>query len=411
MIAVSHPTGNAFVRAVVRELAERGELDTFFTTLTEHSFWSLPAALTRAADRRNYGLSANKISSSNEVRELVRLLAPRLGITHIARHEHGWASIDRICRALDADVAYRLRRRSTRGVSLPAGVYCYEDCALATFQAAVDLGLSRFYDLPIAYWETSRRMLAEEAERLPAWAPTLVGTGDSEEKLARKTEEIALADIVICPSKFVYASLPESIRTKKKCIVAEFGTPNALINAQGTDRRQSGLRLLFVGSMTQRKGLADVFEAMKLIKRTDVELVVLGSPIVDLRFYRSQYPSFTYEPTRSNPEVLKLMSTCDVLVLPSIVEGRALVQQEAMAAGLPLIVTANAGGADLIEEGKTGFLVPIRSPQAIAERINWFADNREQLENMRALAQQKARELTWSSYADKILTAILATRQ
>lgn len=254
-------------------------------------------------------------------------------------------------------------------------------------------------------------MLAEEAERLPAWAPTLVGTGDSEEKLARKTEEIALADIVICPSKFVYASLPESIRTKKKCIVAEFGTPNALINAQGTDRRQSGLRLLFVGSMTQRKGLADVFEAMKLIKRTDVELVVLGSPIVDLRFYRSQYPSFTYEPTRSNPEVLKLMSTCDVLVLPSIVEGRALVQQEAMAAGLPLIVTANAGGADLIEEGKTGFLVPIRSPQAIAERINWFADNREQLENMRALAQQKARELTWSSYADKILTAILATRQ
>ena len=55
----------------------------------------------------------------------------------------------------------------------------------------------------------------------------------------------------------------------------------------------------------------------------------------------------------------------DALVLPSIVEGRALVQQEALSCGLPIIVTPNAGGEDLVEEGKTGHIIPIRSPQSI----------------------------------------------
>ena len=100
------------------------------------------------------------------------------------------------------------------------------------------------------------------------------------------------------------------------------------------------------------------------------------------------------------------MQTCDVFVLPSIVEGRALVQQEALSCGLPLIVTANAGGEDLIDEGKTGFLVPSRSPQKIAEKIAWFADNRHKLDEMSTLARQKAAQITWNNYCKKILNNI-----
>jgi glycosyltransferase involved in cell wall biosynthesis len=96
------------------------------------------------------------------------------------------------------------------------------------------------------------------------------------------------------------------------------------------------------------------------------------------------------------------MATCDVLCLPSIVEGRALVQQEAMACGLPLLVTRNAGAEDLVEEGRTGFLVPIASPDAIAERINWFADHASMLHDMGQAARAKAMELTWIRYADRI---------
>ena len=59
------------------------------------------------------------------------------------------------------------------------------------------------------------------------------------------------------------------------------------------------------------------------------------------------FADFTYEPPRPHHEVLQLMKTCDVLVLPSIVEGRALVQQEAMSCRLPVIATRNAGADDL----------------------------------------------------------------
>ena len=73
--------------------------------------------------------------------------------------------------------------------------------------------------------------------------------------------------------------------------------------------------------MTQRKGLADLFAAMKLLKRQDVELLVMGSPIAPMEFYRRQYPDFTYMSTRPHREVLELMQSCDVLVLPSMSRG------------------------------------------------------------------------------------------
>jgi glycosyltransferase involved in cell wall biosynthesis len=95
-----------------------------------------------------------------------------------------------------------------------------------------------------------------------------------------------------------------------------------------------------------------------------------------------------------------------VFVLPSIVEGRALVQQEAMACGLPLIATRNAGGDDLIREGETGFLVPIRSPEALAEKISWCDAHRERISGMGIAAQKRAAEYTWRGYGETVLAAI-----
>lgn len=89
-------------------------------------------------------------------------------------------------------------------------------------------------------------------------------------------------------------------------------------------------------------------------------------------------------------------------VLPSIVEGRALVQQEAMSCGLPIIVTKNAGAEDLVEDGKAGFLVPIRSPEAIAEKLELLQRDRELLAAMRNAAKEKASELTWATYRKKV---------
>jgi glycosyltransferase involved in cell wall biosynthesis len=158
--------------------------------------------------------------------------------------------------------------------------------------------------------------------------------------------------------------------------------------------------------MTQRKGLGDLFAAMRLLDRSDIELVVMGSPQAGMSFYRRQYGDFVYEPPRPQPQVLTLMESCDVLALPAIVEGRALVQQEALASGLPLLVTRNAGGEDLVEEGRTGFLVPPRSPEGLAERLDWFAEHPAELALMRPCALKKAAETSWSLYEARVREAV-----
>jgi glycosyltransferase involved in cell wall biosynthesis len=413
IVDLIHPTGNQNVRHVLAALEGKGMLGTFHTSLgfTDSSKTRfLPRVVRAECERRTYSLSSDKIRT-RPMREIVRLAAQRLGWSGLTRHETGWASVDHVYQDLDRAVTRRIAvaRNSEEQLS---GLYGYEDGCLESFRAAKKMGLKCLYDLPIAYWEVVRKLMEEERERLPEWEPTMMGTHDSAAKLARKTEELSLADLVICPSLFVLRSLPESVRENKSCVVAEFGSPPSPAGSE--IRTASGiikLRVLFAGSLTQRKGLADVFAAMKLLKRQDVELIVMGSPIAPMEFYRNQYRDFTYFNTRPHHKVLELMKTCDVLVLPSLAEGRALVQQEAMACGLPLIITENTGGQDLIVSGETGFLVPIRSPEKIAEKIAWLADHRDVLPDMRRAAINKAAEYPWQRYAEQIISAVSSALQ
>ena len=410
MILLSHASGNTFVRALLASLVAEEQLGLFATTFgfvrePRIGPW-LPGSIRSELGRRRYELPPGKIYTRPH-REMLRLAAQRFGWSRLNRNEHGWASVDAVYQDLDRAVAARLPRwKKERGLT---AVYAYEDGALETLRVARGEGLVAVYDLPIAYWETLRALLREEAERLPQWEPTLQGgTRDSDEKIARKTAELDAADIVVCPSQFVLESLPERARREKTCVVAEFGTPEFSAPPRVPPKPGSKLRVLFAGSMSQRKGLGDLFAAMKLLRRTDVELVVMGSLQAPMSFYRSEYAAFIYEPTRPHGEVLKLMASCDVLCLPSIVEGRALVQQEAMACGLPVVATLNAGASDLVVDGVSGFLVPIRSPAVLAEKLSWMADHREETRTMGLTAQAMAREVTWVRYGEKILRAISA---
>jgi len=324
----------------------------------------------------------------------------------LIRNEYGLFSVDSVYKNMDKYVAADLNNAAKNGVN---AVYAYEDGALETFIEAKKLGLKCIYDLPIAYWETGKKLMDQEAERLPEWAATLGGgILDSTTKLERKSRELELADLVVVPSPFVMDSLPEWAK-KKKVVIAPFGTPVSnsedVIIERNKDNKKP-LRVLFAGSMSQRKGLGDLFAAVKLLNNTNIELVVMGKPQASMAFYKNEFHDFKYEHGRPNDEVLALMRTCDVFCLPSIVEGRALVMQEAMSQGLPLIITPNTGGKDLVIEGKTGFMIPIRSPNVIAEKLNWFLENRSEILEMGKSAKLHAQKYTWENYGNLIVEAI-----
>mgnify|MGYP003340084445 CR=1 FL=1 len=197
-----HPTGNNFSRALLRGLIERDLLGLFVTSIVVRESSPLiarvPQSLRGELLRRKFELPESRLWTW-PWRELGRLLALRLGARALTRNETGVFSWEAVFQGLDRFVARRLTSARERfGVT---NVYCYEDAAFHTFQEAQQLGLRRIYDLPIAYWETSQRLLHEERERRPDWAVTMPGTRDSQVKLERKTAEIEMADVIEVKSK------------------------------------------------------------------------------------------------------------------------------------------------------------------------------------------------------------------
>ncbi len=409
-LIISHPTSNQNNRSVLTGLLEKKMLLEYHTSVA-----SFPGSIlyqmggTRALSeirRRSFCPELKSFTYSSPLHEIGRIMSGKLGFSRFTQNEYGTFCLDAVYEQLDKKVSRRLNKSKGREID---AVYAYEDGALHSFKAAKELGITCIYELPIAYWETGRKLLNAEAERLPNWAVTLGGgIQDSEAKLDRKTKELELADVVIGPGEFVMNSLPDWAKSKK-LIVSPFGSP---VNKKGQvcnkKNMEKPLRILFVGSMGQRKGLGDLLSAMKMLKNENVELVVLGSLLAPMEFYKNEFSNFIYEPCRQHEEVLKLMQTCDIFCLPSIVEGRALVMQEAMSQGLPLIITPNTGGEDLIIENETGFLIPIRSPEAIAEKIMWYVNNRSCVEEMGNQAKLWAAEYTWKKYSEKIVMEIMA---
>ncbi|MCB4809212.1 glycosyltransferase family 4 protein [Tamlana sp. 62-3] len=407
-ISVSHPTSNQNNREVVMGFKRANMLLNFYTSIAVfpnsflYKFRNI--GVFKEVVRRQFHQSLRDHVKTWPINEIIRLLANKAGYKNLTKHEVGKFSVDNIYQKFDAKVAKELKKSSNKGVE---AIYAYEDGAYNAFVKAKQMGLKCIYDLPIAYWQTSKQLLEEEAIRLPEWAATIKGgLSNSEEKLKRKTKELELADVVVVPSHFVKNSLPKWAQNKK-VIMTPFGSPESALKTNISEKKISDhkLRVLFVGSMTQRKGLGDLFEAMKLVDTTAVELVVLGSLAAPLEFYTNK-TDFIHEKGRPHDQVLQLMQSCDVFCLPSLVEGRALVMQEAMSQGLPLIITPNTGGEDLVIEGETGFLVPIRDPKAIAQKINWFIENKSKIPTMGEKAREHASKYTWENYSKTIVEAL-----
>lgn len=382
-------------------------LEEFMTCLApvHDSLWLaiLPSALRGRYLRRQIPKTLRPYVRSQPWRELARFVASRLRLSYLTRHEVGWCSVDGVYRALDRAAAIRV---SQVAKDLRA-VYAYEDGALHTFRAAAEHGLKRIYDLPIAYWKTGREIFLEEAEREPEWASTLDGLNDSDDKLARKDEEIQLADRILVASSFTKASLTQTAFPPSAIHVIPYGAPEP-IAAPRLSANNRVLRVLFVGSLGQRKGTAYLLRACEHLK-LNVGLTLIGNkPAARCAPIEAALRRHRWIASCSHSRVLEEMQNHDVLVFPSLFEGFGLVILEAMSQGMTVITTPNTGGPDVITDGKDGFIVPIRSVEAIAERLEWLVNDPDRLASMREAALHTARRLSWKAYETAVSEAVRA---
>jgi alpha-maltose-1-phosphate synthase len=397
MILLSHPTGNANVRQAALAFHEAGLLKEFWTCLSWNADGPvnrfLPAGLRKQLSRRSFPAALRPLIRTAPAREMGRLLSGALGISAFSEHETGPLSIDAVFAALDRKVARRLPELADC-----RAVYCYEDGAFETFRAAHQRNIPRLYDLPIGYWRVAQQIYAEERTREPEWAATLSGIRDSARKLARKDEELKLASSVVVASSFTKETLRTAEFTASVTVIP-YGAPAV---AGEIFSNSGNLRVLYVGSLGQRKGLSYLLRAVDLLGG-HAELTLIGKKVADgCRPLEEAIRRHRWIPTLPHGEILAQMQRHDVLVLPSLFEGFGLVILEAMAQGLPVITTAHTAGPDLLSEGVDGFIVPIRSAEAIAEKLALLAGNPKLLDEMKQAAREKAGERRWESYHDSL---------
>jgi glycosyltransferase involved in cell wall biosynthesis len=405
-IIASHPTGNANTRQAVEALANAGLLAEFHTSIATFQesvlgqISGLPGL--RELKRRGYAAPLQPFTRAHPWREGVRLVSLRFGWSALVERERGWASIERVYKGVDKSVARAVKRLK------PDGVYCYEDGALETFSAARGIGAPCLYDLPIGYWRAARRILQDEAERRPEWAATLGGLKDSAAKLNRKDEELQLADRILVATTFTKQTLQECPFSLAPVSVVAYGADDSL-PAAPRDAAGFGagpLRILFVGGLSQRKGIADLFEGMDLLGSA-VELTVIGrKPTGVCAPLEAALGKYRWIDSLPRTQILEEMRRHDVLVFPSLFEGFGLVVTEALSQGLPVITTPNTCGPDVLTNGEDGFIVPIRDPQMIAEKLELLHRDRERLRAMSEAASQKAKTLTWESYRQGVVAVV-----
>jgi glycosyltransferase involved in cell wall biosynthesis len=221
----------------------------------------------------------------------------------------------------------------------------------------------------------------------------------------RQIEEAAAADFLLAPSRIVRDSFVKRGYEQNRTAVLPYGVDlnrfRPLPNGTGLDRK---FRVICVAQVSLRKGQLYLLEAWKKLRLHDAELLLIGAVSYDMNtIMRHYHGMFRHIPFVSNHELRRDYGRSSVFVLPSLEDGCSYVIGEAMACGLPVITTANNGAADIIRDGTDGFVVPIRSSEAIAERLELLYRNDQLREEMSRAALAKARsELSWEKYARRL---------
>ncbi|MDQ3534203.1 MAG: glycosyltransferase family 4 protein [Bacteroidota bacterium] len=286
--------------------------------------------------------------------------------------------------------------------SLDADVFWgFQGSCLHSLELAKISGKKTICELSTAHVTAAQKILGEERKLHPEWSDSIDNLQFPKEYEARLRSEPHGADIVIGASQFTVNSLLDDGIDIRKIKYLPLGfeidhipyLPHS--KAYTKDRP---LRLLYAGKITQRKGIKYLLEAVKAYSK-DVELHLIGGVQGSGNALKNYKGLFVHHPPVSQHELFKLYQNFDVFVLPTLFEGFGLVILEAMAAGLPVITTANSIGPELIDHGKNGYIIPIRDVRAIQTALDHVLGlSEEALLQMKVEARSSAEKMDWCNY-------------
>ena len=333
------------------------------------------------------------------------------------------ASFDRV----GLEYWWRLRRARTRcetaQVHLGAGeafaeaimrhglgaadtVYTFNSAGLSLLKHARERGLRTVHEQTIAPVAVQIPLLKEEQVRWPGWEIEAEFEDSFQPFLENENSEWALADKILCGSDFVRDGIKKAGGPVERAIVVPYGvdmkvSPAALNKDGEGDHRP--LRVLTVGTVCLRKGSPYVMGAAQRMKN-HAEFRMAGPVDLTHLAARKMAEHVNLLGIVPRSEMASQFAWADVFLLPSICEGSATATYEALAWGLPVVTTANAGSPIL--DGQHGCLVPVRDVDAIVGALQRLKDSRLR-EEWSANARKYSQTLTVSAYGRRLMEAIL----
>ncbi|WP_353476562.1 glycosyltransferase family 4 protein (plasmid) [Salipiger sp. H15] len=387
--------------AEARMLAAHQRLSRFCTDICATTGWTsplarlpgrlAPAALRRLAGRVPQGVPPGRIVTFPlfGLHSAFVRLAGRDG-TDVTRHAI-WAG-QRFSRLV-----------AGRGFEGARGLYTISGEGLEMIEAAKAAGLWVAVDQINAPHEMLERLVAGERRRFPDWEAQ--GTTSAEVARAfadREKAEWALCDVIVCPSEFVRQGIAAVGGPVEKCVVVPSGFDAAPLTGDRT-RAPGPLRVLTAGAVGLRKGTPYVLEAAERLKgRAEFRIAgPIGIAAEPLDRLRAAVDVLGIVPRAG---MAAQYAWADVFLLPSVCEGSAMVVYEALAAGLPVVVTPNAGS--VARDCEDGFIVPLGDTDAIVARLGQLAGDEALRRTMSEAARRTAADHSVARYGERLLAAL-----
>lgn len=301
------------------------------------------------------------------------------------------------------------RRVVRSGLPECDAVYCFSSVAKEVFEVARGRGILCVLDQGIPPLAYDDRLLREQEAAYEEWARPRPKAAGVEEYAERQRQEWELTDLILCPSNFCHRAILEEGGPGDKVRLLPFGihprffsgTPAHLVGDAST------LRVLFASNTPIRKGLPDLVIALENLTSPKIRAVFAGETS-SMTPYGVARASAVGELLGNVPraEMLKLYKQADVFVLPTVSDVFPAVILEAMAAGVPVITTPNCGASDVVRDGIDGFIVPVRSPEEIAKKLDLLASSPELRAEMSRNAAARAKEYTIEKYRERLLATL-----
>jgi glycosyltransferase involved in cell wall biosynthesis len=257
-----------------------------------------------------------------------------------------------------------------------------------------------------------KEILNQELQRFPAAKKSLMYEHElniTDKEFCRLDGESKLASDIIVASSFTRGTLLQNGIASSRIRVVPYGVNHDHFPDRRNTVSNNKLRVIFVGSIIQRKGLSYLFEAVQSLGTDQIELVLCGRGFVDkdLLGYFSNVP-FLLKIGLSRSDLVKELHASDVFIFPSLAEGFGHVILEAMSTGLPVISTTATCAVDIIEDGVDGFVINPGMLGEVRDKLQWCLDNRTGLKEMGIKAAAKSRNYTWSKFRESISSSYQA---